>query len=642
MKRLVIAFSIVILLAMFSPGFSIFAQPAHVPHENPLAARSSPDSTALLQSYGNIFNLAAARQYQNAQSLLQELNQTNTPDEIRDTIDSYKALSRQLFDTLNNAESLLESASTLFADNQPGEAKAILDDAEVNIQNAQFMLEDIKVVTTTVADSLGIFTTSATSPIKQAYYYLEDSLNRLEQLTGELNLLRQRLELNPQTRIKTSFYHSTFLEVSAPETAYPGLPVTISGQLSSTGGNAARTVKVSLDNIQLAEETIRGKFSLEITPPPQTSTGKHSLTVAATPQGRYSGASKRLSIDISRIPLQTDIQVPKIILVPKPIQVSGKVFHNLTPDHKLLSDPNQSSSAIRYIYTFHDNVDRTIKVLLDDAQLVEKNISHQFCLEIITPPQTSSDQHSLKVVVTPQEHFPGTSKRPVINISRIPPQAGILISVQDARVNLDFERPSPATKTATDGSFTASVDTPFDLSLAGFQELTITITPAEPWQAPLEIKRWVFTFNPANTGLMLVAFLTLGLLVYKRVRVKIPGQREETDVPTPRAKELPAAIPPPKPEYEFTGTRGKILSAYLSGLDSIEKRAGISMAAHATLREFLKMATPELPATIKPFAELTAIAEKALYSAHSLGKNMAARAEQLATTIREEPHDEPA
>ena len=640
MKRLAIVLSIIILLAMLSPGFSILAQPTQTPHENPITAKSSPDLTTLLLSYSNVFNLAALSQYQDAQSMLKELERTNIPDELRYIIERYNTLSHQLLTTLNNAEYLLDEASTLFSNNQPGEANEKLDSAEATIHDAQSMLDDIEAATDTLADNLGVFAASADSQLKQAYERQQENLSRLRQLINELNQLRESLSLNPLTIIETSFHHSTFLEVSAPETAYPGLPITISGQVSSTGGNVARTVKVSLDNIQLDEIKTRDKFSLEITPPPQTSTGKHSLTVVATPQGNYSGTSKMLSIDISRMPIQMDIQVPQLVILPEPIQVSGKVYHNLTPDHKLLSYPNQSSSAIRYIYTFHDNVDRTIKVLLDNAQLVEKNIFHQFCLEIITPPQTSSDQHCLKIVVTPQERYSGTSKRPVINISRIPLQARILTSVRDARVNLDFERSSSPTKTATDGSFTASVDTPFDLSLAGFQELTITIAPVEPWHAPLQLKRRVFIINPAHMGLMFAVFLSFGLLIYNRVRTRPATLREEKVILQSPARDLPAVISPPRPKYEFAGIKGRILSAYLSGLESVENKTGIPMAAHITLREFLKTATLRLPTAIKPFTELTAIAEVTLYSARGLDEDTATRAEQLAAIIKEELHGE--
>jgi hypothetical protein len=552
---------------MFSPGFSILAHPAYTPHENPVTAKSALDKAALLLSYGSVFNLATIRQYQDAQSLLKELELTNIPDELRHIADHYNRLSSRLLTTLNNIESLLDEASTLFSENQLSEGKEKLDSAEIAIHDAKLLLEDIETATITLSEELGIFAASAGSRIKQAYERLEQNLQRLGQLTNELNQLREGLELNPQMIIKTRFYYPTSLKFSAPEVAHPGLPITISGQVSSTGSDVSRTIKILLDNTQLAEERIQGKFSLEITPPEQTTTGKHSLTVVAAPQGCYSGTSRSLSIDISRIPLQADVQLPKIIITPKLIQASGKVFHNLSP-------------------------------------------------------------------------------------------------VSDARVNLTFRQSSIMTKTATDGSFTAVVkppqlsvftasssnffyatptmELPFDLSLVGSQKLTMTIQPIEPWYAPLQIETWTFVINPANMGLMLVIFFSFGLLVYNRVRARALRPQEERLAPQPPIQELFPTPLPPRPKYELADIKGRILSAYLSGLEAVEKKTGISMAAHTTLREFLNMATPQLPSVAKPFTELTTITEAALYSAHRLDEDTATKAEQLAATIKEELFREPA
>ena len=72
MKRLASVLSIIILLAMFFPGFSILARPTHTPHENPTIAKDSPDLVSLLLYYGSVFDLAVTSQYQDAQSMLNE------------------------------------------------------------------------------------------------------------------------------------------------------------------------------------------------------------------------------------------------------------------------------------------------------------------------------------------------------------------------------------------------------------------------------------------------------------------------------------------------------------------------------------------------------------------------------------------
>ena len=60
------------------------------------------------------------------------------------------------------------------------------------------------------------------------------------------------------------------------------------------------------------------------------------------------------------------------------------------------------------------------------------------------------------------------------------------------------------------------------------------------------------------------------------------------------------------------------------------------MARHVTLREFLDVASRLLPHPVKSFAELTTIAEVALYSAGKPDEGIAIRAEELATAIKKE------
>ncbi len=107
-------------------------------------------------------------------------------------------------------------------------------------------------------------------------------------------------------------------------------------------------------------------------------------------------------------------------------------------------------------------------------------------------------------------------------------------------------------------------------------------------------------------------------------------------IPEPGLREPLIVAPAPRPRYEFSGTKGRVLSAYLSGLGIVEKVTGIPMAPQTTLREFLNAAASQLPTAIKPFVELTLVAENALYSTHKLDEDTAAKAERLAAIIKEE------
>ena len=635
MKRLVIILSIIAILGVFFPFFSILAQPTQVPHENPATATGSLNKAVLLLSYNKIFNLAASRQYQDARDVLNELRQADIPDELQYIIDRYSNLCQQLVTTLDNQESLLDEASSLLSRHQIHEAKQRLNDAETNTQDALFLREDIEAATDALSNQLGVFASPAASQVRQANARLEESMEQPRELIEEFNQLYESLaeshkiqaikliptelslSINPAsvfvgdsitasgrlsnngkplagrkltltlddkpiattTEIDGSYvtsisipykyvatmtitaeygppgddigiylasqsppatintmFHRTLLEVSAPEIVRPGLSFTISGRVGSTDGNIDRTVKILLDDTHLAGETVPGQFSLEVTPPEQASTGKHSLTVSVAPQGRYSGASETRSINISRLPIHIDTQTPTLVILPQAIRISGEVYYELGP-------------------------------------------------------------------------------------------------VPDARVSIDFKNSSSTARTSPDGSFTASVRTPLDLPPVEQLELTMTVTPAEPWYATTQVKKRLFTINPLSMELIIVAFIAMWILVDMGSRTR---RREETGIPRAEIIELPAITPAPEPKHKLTGIKGRILSAYRDGLEAVEKLTGVGMAPHITLREFLKTVALLPPTATGQFAELTAIAESALYSAHNPRDDMATRAESLASNIKEE------
>ena len=639
MRRLTIVLSIIVLLALILLGLSTLASPNRIPHEDPATSLNSPDPVLLLLFYGDVFDLASISKYKDAQSLLEYIKHANIADELQYIIDRYNSLSYELFSDLDTAETLLDEASVLLAHYQLYEAEIKLGDAEATVNNAQFLIKEIETATNTLGEKLDIFAPSVDSELKQAYDRLQQILDRLHQLVIEFNQLWQTLtgkyeiqvqeeltptELtlsvtptsvfvgdsivasgrltgegiplanrkltlflnnkpiiistqpdglyatttnipyeyadkmslsavytpigndigtyldsrSPPVTVNTSYY-TTSLEVSAPAPGHPGLPIIIEGKVSSPGGAVDRVLTVSLNTVELASKTVQNEYSFQVTLPAEASLGDQILNVFVSPKNRYSGTSKSAAINISKLPIQADTRVPSIIVLPKAIQISGRVYHDLEP-------------------------------------------------------------------------------------------------LPNARVNLNFKEFSTTVKTAADGSFTANVEVPIDLSLVGTQQLVITIEPVEPYYLTFQLTRWVFTINPASLGIIFIGFLSVGLLAYRR-GIPTPVRRRR-DIVTPEAESRQpiAGIPSTKPIYFFTGVKGQILLAYLDGLGSVETITGISMAPHTTLREFLQTVTPLLTRAIISFTELTNITEIALYSARELNEDMATLAKELAVTIKKE------
>jgi len=539
MKNLAIASAIILLLTGFSLNLPTLAQPTHIPHENPLTAvRYSNDSAAMLAFHISILDQINNGEYLDVQSTLENAKLANIHPRLRSIINTLNRLSSQLAATMNQLEALLHEASTLSSQNRINDARQKLHDARETIRNSQLLLKDIKTTANTLSDSLAAFT-STEQQTKQYYKRFQDSMERISQLISLLNELAETLSESPQAKITSRFNYPTYLEVTTPRSAHPGLPITVSGQVNSNDSIDERIIKLLFDNTPLAEKTVRGQFSLQATLPAQILPGKHSITLVAVPQEHYARASTTLPISITKLPVQAEIQTPQIAILPGQLQLDGQVHYGLSP-------------------------------------------------------------------------------------------------LQEARVEIDFKGASTTVETDAQGNFSGLLKAPLDLSLIGPQTLTIAIEPVEPWYASAKIKKSVLIINPLSSGLMLAAILSLGLILLRQVKTSpLHLHRDEAAVKLSQPEHL---IPTPV-STEETGLddiQKRILSAYNTGLVAIGEITGISMAPHTTLREYLNAALPRLSNAAKPFSELTALTENALYSAQEYDKNTAKNARGLANHILKE------
>lgn len=635
MKILIIALSIIAMLGVIFPSLPILAQPILVPHENPDTATSLLDEAGLLLSYSQIINIATKSQYQSAQDILDEFEHVNIPDEIRYIIIQYGYLLQQLFTTLDKLESLLDKASGLLANNQISEVENMLDLAHADIQDADTLLEDIKVATDVISDKLGVFAISATGPLTQAYTRLEESMERLSDLISELNRLNQ--SLSEQYVEKTRLIPTELSLNINPASAYVGDSITASGRLSSEGNPlAGKNLSLTLNNDKVATAItgFDGSYVTSITLPYQY-TENVTFTAVYKPAGNDASiylASESPKVTVNTMFYQTMLEVssPEKVYRGLPFTVSGTVTDS------------------------HDNIRRNIKVLLNDASLVEDTVSGQFNFEITLPEKTPLGTGNLTVAVSPRGRYADTSEARSVTISVVPvhvdtrtPSVTLLpgdIQISgtvysglgplvDTPVSLHLNKFSTTVRTSDNGNFAASLETKLDLFLIGSQEILINVEPLEPWAPTTNVKQQIFIINPLNTSLMLAILVALWLVIRRRSRIRTYTEKE---IPPVEVVEVPPTPPLPAPIPKLTGIKGQVLSAYRSVIAAVEKINGVIMSPDVTLREFLKIAQLRSPTANALFAELTTIAETTLYSAYSPQQDTAARAEELAANIKEE------
>lgn len=317
------------LLASIVPTLSLLAQPGQIRHEDPETIANTTDLITLFAFYLNTFERAYARQYRDAGSMLDELKYANVPAEFRYGFDQYNELSRELFDSLNRAEVLLNEASSLVAGHRADDARQKLDEAESILNSAESVMSDLETVIARLDEVFRIASRGTTSSVWQAFSRMRSSLVRLREIIGKLNQFPEDIENNKA--VITSFYYQTFLQASAPANANPGLPVTVSGEVHSAGVIINRAVKVLLDGAVVGETITSGDFRFTITPPPDITEGWHTISVTAVPYERHIGTTWASLINITRLPLNISLEMPSLIIALRPFQVTGNVRQDAVP-----------------------------------------------------------------------------------------------------------------------------------------------------------------------------------------------------------------------------------------------------------------------------------------------------------------------
>jgi len=630
MKRPLIVLVVVTLLGIISPSPPVIAQTPQTPHEDPDAAIVALDTMTLLLSYTRVISLATNRSYREANKILEEINATDIPEDMRYVIDHYYSLCQQLFTTMENLDSHLDEAAELLSRNRPDEAKQEITGAEVEISKADSLLEEIKIATCILCNETGISAGWASGAVKSAGKHLEESLERLEQLLNEHH--QHLYELNDNYLEEQKLVTTQLSLKITPVSVFVGDNITVSGRL--TGGGAPLAGRV----IHLKDKEFTtfddGSYAAIITVPFEY---KDNFTLSATyyPEGNdaveyLAAESPPQSIGTKFHRTALELSVDKDIHPGLPFNISGRV----------------SSTGADCV--------RTVTVYLDHLLQVEKRATAEFHLQVIPPEPTPNGEHVLTVTVKPQGRYSGFSETRIIDISRLPvyldvqtPMIAFLLKqfringrvyndtgpVADATVNIDYKDSSNAVKTSSEGDFTLYFAGPPDLSLIEKQDIHINVLPEQTWLEPYTSSRTILTINPITTGFILMVLISLVVLAGRKRTIGVNAETERVCV---ESNSPPVTGMSPKPRPVLSGIEGRILNAYHRGLDTVEKVTGVDMSPHITLREFLKMTSLLAPSALNRFAELTDIAEITLYSNTNPHENTATRAEELAASINRE------
>jgi len=613
-----------VLVLTFLPNVPVMTKPSFAPHEDPTEAESSIDSFSLLMYYSDVFMQMSQGQYENASMLVRSLKFAYAPEELRYIVQRYNDLMLELTQILNDTENLLREASALLEVYRLEEASMVLNSTGLLLGRADILLRDVEEATGTLSNRLRVFASPTGSKARLAYDRLRSMLQRLKLLAEEyeklLKTLRgeaseiQMMQLAP-TEITLNLNTSSVLV---------GGFIRASGNLLSEGkGLAKRTVTILLDGTPVAESvtSLDGSYSSAVTIPYRY-VNMSSFEALYSPKGDDRGiylASKSPKVPIKIIfhRTWTTVFVPEKAYPGLPITVEGEATVEGGVPARL----------------------RDFKIFLDNIPLAENHtdLRGHFEAEIVISPRTLVGKHKLTLNIEPKAVHAGVTYQEELNVVKATSEMSLQVPsvlllptsvyvkgyvhssfgpLKGALIRLELAESSITVKTVEEGRFDAAVYMPLNLFPSGFQELRVSVEPAEPWNAPVQTTKTILVMNPVNISLMSATFLSITVTLYTNLRKTKPT--EEAALTAPIIQSKPEVQSVEARESQSTAkpkdVRGRVIEAYLKAVEKIVEVLGIPMAPYMTLREFLSAVKPNLKDATDYFTDLTLLAERVLYS----------------------------
>ncbi len=133
--------------------------------------------------------------------------------------------------------------------------------------------------------------------------------------------------LSPITKV-TALYYQTGLEVMVEDKDSFGQQTTVTGRFDygQSPVPVERKVEIYLDDVLIAEVTTGEEFSHEIKLDPGLDAGKHTVTVFAAADARYSPAVATAILNVTRTTPILDINMSPVAMIPGRIGVGGRLY----------------------------------------------------------------------------------------------------------------------------------------------------------------------------------------------------------------------------------------------------------------------------------------------------------------------------
>ncbi len=574
-----------------------------------MAQPELPSPAALLLGYSTVFSAVLSGGYSDASELIQYLNSSYVPENIRYIFGRFNSLLASAVSDLNQTEILVGEARAAIGVGMVAEARALAGNASVSLWRANSTASLLRDSSATLASQLKVPQLRAGVSSVEA---------RIAHLSQELSEVRSEI-----ARVEAGELAGTEITIALDRVeAWVGSPVTASGFLSADGRSpvAGVVVKVAVEGAPAeysAVTDVDGSYSVTF-PAPSMYAESAAVYAYFPASGGYAG-SRSSEASLRLLWLQPVLGATLNATSAKPgdwILVSGSTG---------LGDARGG----------------TVRVSAFGRSFTVDPSGGAFSLAVQVPASAPSGRNAITVSVVPSGVVGPGSATAYLEVYRLPtavtlslPPASISgtnLTVNGRVVSPSDGEPVPnaavsirvpggvyAGVSGEDGSF--RVDVPVGLAVpTGWFEVIATAYPAAAAYQQSSASSGLYAVNPSIAAIP-VAALAIAYSAAGRLR----GAKGGTNKPQGLAGLGVGAGSDGKAR---AGAMSAVVSAYHRAAAAIGRLLGSAIGRGETLREFLRRVRVRAgKETADPFGELTRMAEEELYAGRV---HEAARAESL-------------
>lgn len=624
------------------PGsITLAAEQKDVPHENPSSADVRYDGVAILEYHTRLLDGVLAREVDTVSLLRGKEPFANLDEDLRSSVSEFGDAAVALAGGIVEIAENLERLEMLALQYRVTEWESLHQETGETLTAAYEELLTIERTAGKAGALVGVHGAGAKGRLLGAY---DDVQDRIERLRSLLDLWDEQLDarlLEPPIRTLIT------LRVE-PDEAYVGEAVEVRGELTGGGeGMGGRKVTVLLDGVPHMETITAsdGSFQTRLQLPFEYVPAV-TLEALYYPRGEDIGvyvASKSEPVEVALLfyAAELEIEAPKKAYPGLEMAIEGRFDYGENPV------PPQ----------------REIGFYIDGEPVGQDTVGGMFEKMLALDGKLRLGEHRLTVDVPARERYAPVEAEALFEVVRVtpviemsPPALAVMPFAVTVKGKVDSEigplggLPIEASfngheargVTSEDGSFSVRVDTGFDFSLIGSQEVGVLLEPEDSWISVRQASRDVVTINPVLivvlAGGVVFVLVASGRRLKAWLAVRATRSREAVPagvVPVPVAEGTARAVHDLGATPRATEGRELMIELYRRLLKLVQQWTGAQMRADMTYREFARASGGALGPARTYWERLTRLVERVLYSRYGPLPDDVAESRELSQRVED-------